>query len=107
ALHRQRFGTVPCVLEGLRFERMLVCDTKRPPTLVLSHDPASRRFTVHSKLPVEGAAWTAHAQGHLRHLPEPASTAPLDLPNLRRTCPRPVAPAELYRQLDERGLHYG
>jgi len=106
-LHRHLFGTTACVLEGVQFERMFVRDAKRPATLVLSHDPATRRFNVHSRLPVENAEWLRHAQGQLRHLPEAVPPAALDLASLRRACSKTLSPLELYRRLEQQGLGYG
>jgi acyl transferase domain-containing protein/acyl carrier protein len=104
-LHREVFGTEPCVIEDLAFERMLVVDPKRPPLLAIEHDPEQRTVRIYSRSDPEQPAWTAHAAGRLHHLVEPP-------PERRRSSPRgaPTAslPAgEIYRQLETRGLRYG
>lgn len=104
-LHREVFGAVSCVVEGLRFERMLVPDPKRPPTLLLEHEPDPRRFRLFSQAAPDFGAWTLHAEGQLHHLIEPPAE------ERRAASPPPgareIAAAELYRQLERRGLHYG
>ncbi|XXT21827.1 type I polyketide synthase [Sorangium sp. So ce429] len=111
------YGAGSHVLEDISFEQMLAIPSggARTVEVAVSDEPGGASIEISSR---QGGAesasqdgWVRHAKGSLRRRlpaqtePEAAqSTAPRQI---QQRCPATLAGAELYRRMQERGLHHG
>ncbi|NLU84206.1 type I polyketide synthase [Rhodococcus sp. HNM0569] len=109
---RARTGRTALALEDVRFVAPLVVDAHTVPTLRLSVEPSTRRFTVSSRAH-DGDAWTTNALGRLVEAPvvgrepqqaEAPATAGITADEHRQYT---IDGPSLYAALAGRGLEYG
>ncbi|XXY19856.1 type I polyketide synthase [Sorangium sp. So ce216] len=111
------YGAGTLVLEDVVFERILALPSggARTITVTMVDEPGGASIEISSRQGGAGSAsqdgWVRHAKGSLRRRqpaqtePEAAqSTAPRQI---QQRCPATLAGAELYRRMQERGLHHG
>lgn len=95
-------------LSDLRFDQMLVVDSKRIQQLGVILNSSENEFCVYSKTIESGNQWTLHASGKLethKHHVEKEDT--LDLACLRKKLFKQIDPEEMYSSLSKRSLNYG
>jgi acyl transferase domain-containing protein/NADPH:quinone reductase-like Zn-dependent oxidoreductase/short-subunit dehydrogenase/acyl carrier protein len=106
AAAREIFGSIPCVVEDIEFQKFLVLDEKtaRPVQLVI--DPASSDFGVYARADDAETGWDLHARGYIR---QPSQSAPsaVDLAEIRRRCVDSIDRGEYFRRFSEIGINYG
>jgi acyl transferase domain-containing protein/NADPH:quinone reductase-like Zn-dependent oxidoreductase/NAD(P)-dependent dehydrogenase (short-subunit alcohol dehydrogenase family)/acyl carrier protein len=109
ALHREIFGETECVLEDLRFSKMLSVDDERIQMLTSAFDPRTRVFSIHSSYQADQPDWSLHATGRILTgaIAEGLNNGTVDFETLQRSCPEPVDIEALYQRLAQRGLIYG
>jgi acyl transferase domain-containing protein/NADPH:quinone reductase-like Zn-dependent oxidoreductase/acyl carrier protein len=90
-------------LDGVRFVSPLVVEETEVPTLRLTVESSSGRFTVSSQVGSSSANWTEHAHGRIV---DGAIKPTLSLPDITDPAATTTADA-LYPRLAERGLVYG
>ena len=106
AVHRQVFPDATCWLEEIGLHKLLVIDPADVRTLRVQFDPATRKYTVHSRSKSEDAGWELHATGRL--VPSTAAAPPrLDLRELIESCPEQIPVDAFYTALQRIGFSYG
>jgi myxalamid-type polyketide synthase MxaE and MxaD len=105
------FGPVPCAVERLRFEQMLVLREGEPRQVqALATEAAGAfAFQVASRPAAarEGDAWTVHVRATLRAaaMPPPASTEPFEA--RRERCAEHLPATAFYKAVARQGVAYG
>ena len=106
AAARETFGPVPCVLEDIEFQKLLIIDSNAGVPAQVVIDPASSDFSVYAQPDSRDNTWDLHARGNMRvnNLPPPAAS---DLSQIRQRCGEFVDRGEHYRIFSEMGVEYG
>jgi acyl transferase domain-containing protein/acyl carrier protein len=106
AAARETFGTVPCVLENVEFQKLFFVDEDAAGSAQVMLDTASSDFSVFARTDASELAWDRHARGCVRQSSQPIPDK-VDLAQIRRRCPDPIGREEYYGVFDDIGLHYG
>jgi acyl transferase domain-containing protein/acyl carrier protein/phospholipid N-methyltransferase len=106
AAARETFGQVPCVLEDMEFQKMLVLDQTAACSAQLVLDAASSDFGIYARAGASDNSWDLHARGCVRQINQP-TPAGFDLAQIRRRCPDPIDREEFYRLFADIVLDYG
>lgn len=107
ALHEKTFQTQACTLQGLEFHQVLVVDEKKNQMFHTQYNPATRTYSVYSRVREDGAAWTLHATGRMLKDTVGKSIPQINYSDIRNRCKAEVDAPTLYQTLANRGLHYG
>ncbi len=106
AAAREIFGPVPCVIEDIEFQKMLVIEENaaRPVQVVL--DRSSSEFIIYARAEDSDTGWDLHARGSVRPV-SPAVLPALDLEEIRRRCSHCLDRAEFFQRFADMGYQYG
>ena len=104
AAAREIWPGAAVTVADVRFESPLrLRDQPAPVQLALERTEDGGTFTLYGG----GPDWKRHAKGALRITPLGSVPMPLDLDEVRRRCPREIAPADHYAALLSGRLEYG
>ena len=106
AAARETFGSGPCVVENIEFQKFLVLDELAAPVAQVVLDPSSSEFEIYSRSNATDGGWDLHAQGCVRSS-NGASAARVDTAAIRRRCTEEYTQAECNQRFAECGYHYG
>ena len=106
AAARETFGSVPCVLEDIEFEKFLALDEKEGCSAQVVFDPDSSSLEIHACAHTSGEGWELHARGCIRKSGRPAPDR-VDLARIRERSPDPIDVEAYYRRLADAGYNYG
>jgi acyl transferase domain-containing protein/NADPH:quinone reductase-like Zn-dependent oxidoreductase/acyl carrier protein len=106
AAARESFGPVPCILEDVEFQKLLVLDQDIARTTQVVLDTESSEFAVHVQSDPSDNSWNTHARGYVRPLSGPVPAA-VDLAQIRRRCLDAIDRDSHYRMFSDMGLDYG
>ncbi len=99
------YGTFPCIIEQIAFEKPLVASIEKESLLQISLDENSKIFNVHSSPSGEKWDWTRHATGKFSlYVPkQPIETIDLEILK-NQAC---IDSQIIYDQFTHQGLEYG
>jgi acyl transferase domain-containing protein/NADPH:quinone reductase-like Zn-dependent oxidoreductase/SAM-dependent methyltransferase len=103
----QAFGDVPCELEDVRFERVLVLDPRHGALLRTSYDAEEHTYAIHSAAVGDPTIWTLHSTGKLHRLTDAAVGPRLELGAIRARCSGELDARRIYARAAELGYGYG
>jgi acyl transferase domain-containing protein/aryl carrier-like protein len=106
AAGREIFGSVPCMVQDIEFQKFLVLDEKKPCLVQIAFDAAASAFDIHGCADSSAHAWELHARGSMRRA-EAGPPPTVDVAQIRRRCRDAVDVQEYYARLSEIGLDYG
>jgi acyl transferase domain-containing protein/ubiquinone/menaquinone biosynthesis C-methylase UbiE/acyl carrier protein len=106
AAAQEIFGPVPCVIEDIEFQKMLVVDEKAARPMQVIFDRSSSEFNIYARAEGSDSDWDLHARGSVRQLSQPALPA-VDLKEIRRRCSDSLDRTEFFRLFADMGFHYG
>jgi acyl transferase domain-containing protein/acyl carrier protein/ubiquinone/menaquinone biosynthesis C-methylase UbiE len=106
AAARETFGSGPCVLEDVEFQRFLVLERNAAPSVQVALDPALNEFDVCVRADLSSGSWNVHARGSVRQL-SPATPVKYDLAQIRERCPDAIGREEHYGRLRDFGYKLG
>ena len=69
------FGSVPCVVEDIEFEKFLALDEKEACSAQVEFDIASSGLEIHAGAQASGEGWESYARGFIRNEAGPRRTA--------------------------------
>jgi len=106
AAFNQATGDTACAIEQLYFHQALILSgNESEPFTHVDYDPENGQYAFHSHYQDTALDWTLHASAKI--LPMVSESKTIAHQDILQRCSEKVDVAELYAELNERGLSYG
>lgn len=107
AATQETFKQLPCVVEDIEFQKVLLLPESSPPTLQLILEPNDTYFGIYSRAKDSQQSWVRHVTGKLTHANNHQAPKQVVLDAIRSRCQKSISKSDCYQQLHKMGLQYG